>query len=420
MRDLFVTAVIALSLLFILRHPYIGILVWSWLGYMNPHKLTWGFATTLPFAQIVAVVTLLGILIHRERSTIPRDPLVVVLVLYALWLLITTLDAQYSAYAWPQLEKVYKILFMTFITLYLINSRKRIELLVAVIALSIGFYGIKGGIFTLITGGGFRIMGPPDSFIGGNNEIGLALIMIVPLFRYFQLSSTYRLVRWGAGIAIGLCLISILGTQSRGALLGLGAMAFMLIMMSRKRFVLLVSLIVLLPALVTFMPESWHERMASIGSYQEDKSAQGRFSAWRFAFEVAKDEPFTGGGFEVFAGRTDAHSIYFEVLGEHGFIGLALFLALLIGGWVASGRGVKDRSEKWRSDLMAMVRVSLVGYAVSGAFLGLAYFDLFYHLIAIIIVTNSLSINGMRAGEEPLLVGTPARGRAAKETRSEP
>ncbi|RRJ84596.1 putative O-glycosylation ligase, exosortase A system-associated [Aestuariirhabdus litorea] len=390
MRDLFVTSVVALSLLFIIRQPYVGVLVWSWLGYMNPHKLTWGFATTLPFAQVVAVTTLLGMLFCREKYRMPRNGLVFLLVVYSLWLLVTTLDARYSAYAWPQLEKVYKILFMTFVTLYLINSRQRIELLVAVMALSIGFYGIKGGIFTLMTGGGFRIMGPPGTFIGGNNEIGLALIMVVPLFRYFQLSSPLAVVRWGAGIAIALCLVSILGTQSRGALLGLLAMAFMLILMSRKRFVLLVSMAVLLPALVMFMPDSWHSRMESIANYEQDKSAQGRFDAWRFAYEVAKADPLTGGGFEVFAGRTDAHSIYFEVLGEHGFVGLALFLSLLLGGWLVSGKMVKERSMKWRSDLMTMVRVSLVGYAVSGAFLGLAYFDLFYHMLALIIVARTL------------------------------
>ncbi|MCL6414687.1 putative O-glycosylation ligase, exosortase A system-associated [Aestuariirhabdus sp. Z084] len=391
MRDIFVTSVVAVCLPFILRQPYIGILVWSWLGYMNPHKLAWGFATTLPFAQMVAIATLIGLLINKEPRKFPKNGLVTVLFLYSFWVLVTTIDAQYSKFAWLQLEKVYKILFMTFLTLYLINSRKRVELLVAVMALSIGFYGIKGGIFTVLTGGGFRIMGPPNTFIGGNNEIGLALIMIVPLFRYFQLTSTRSSIRLGSGIAMILCTISIFGTQSRGALLGLVAMALMLIMMSRKRFVLLLGFAVMMPLILMFMPDSWHDRMESIAHYEQDASAQGRLTAWRYAYQIAVDNPLTGGGFEIFTGRTDAHSIYFEILGEHGFIGLALFLTLLVGAWISAGSIARDRSVKWRSDLMSMVRVSLVGYAVSGAFLGLAYFDLFYHLIAIVIVTKAIS-----------------------------
>lgn len=55
MRDILVTALILGSLPFILRRPYIGILVWAWVSYMNPHRLTWVFAYDLPFAQIVGV-----------------------------------------------------------------------------------------------------------------------------------------------------------------------------------------------------------------------------------------------------------------------------------------------------------------------------------------------------------------------------
>ena len=37
-----------------------------------------------------------------------------------------------------------------------------------------------------------------------------------------------------------------------------------------------------------------------------------------------------------------------------------------------------------------MVQVSLIGYMSAGSFLGLQYFDLFYHLIAIIVITKML------------------------------
>jgi len=48
MRDLFVTAVIFGLLPFIFKRPWVGILVWAWLSYMNPHRLAWGFALISP------------------------------------------------------------------------------------------------------------------------------------------------------------------------------------------------------------------------------------------------------------------------------------------------------------------------------------------------------------------------------------
>ena len=42
----------------------------------------------------------------------------------------------------------------------------------------------------------------------------------------------------------------------------------------------------------------------------------------------------------------------------------------------------------WASRVAQLTQVSLIGYAVGGLFLGLAYFDLPYHLMAIMILTK--------------------------------
>jgi probable O-glycosylation ligase (exosortase A-associated) len=123
------------------------------------------------------------------------------------------------------------------------------------------------------------------------------------------------------------------------------------------------------------------------------------------AFNLAKDRPL-GGGFETFrremfaryapdAGNVhDAHSIYFEVLGEQGFVGLALFLALAAMTWFSASwiaRNAKlDGNTAWMADLSRMIQVSLVGYAAAGAFLGLAYFDYYYTLVAVVILCKGL------------------------------
>ena len=417
MRDVFVTAVIMGSLPFILRRPYIGILVWAWIGYMNPHRLCWGFAYDFPFAMIVALVTLTALLFSKEEKRIPWTRETIVLAMFILWMCVTTVFAVHPQLAQDELVKVLKIQLMTFVTLMLMTNRFRIEALLWVIVLSLGFYGVKGGIFTITSGGGYHVMGPEGSFIGGNNEIALALIMTVPLMRYLQLQATLARVKWGLTVAIALTVVAILGTQSRGALLGLSVMAVMLLWKSRRRFVFLLLLGPVLFAGYQFMPESWHDRMMTIETYQEDASAMGRINAWRMAINLAKDRPLVGAGNvaflpDMFARYApdpddvhDAHSIYFEVLGEHGFVGFGLFMLLGWYTWRSCSTVAKQARAhadgQWIADLAGMLQVSMVGYAVAGAFLGLAYFDLYYHLIALVVL---LRVQMGRLAAEPAAV----------------
>ncbi|OIP10366.1 MAG: putative O-glycosylation ligase, exosortase A system-associated [Betaproteobacteria bacterium CG2_30_68_42] len=405
MRDIAVTLAVFGSLPFILRRPWIGILVWTWLGFMNPHRLAWGFSTTLPFAMIVAITTLVAMMASKEPKKIPKVRETQLLFAFLLWMFVTTLTALYPEQAWPQMDKVGKILFMILVAMILINSRERLVALVWVIALSIGFYGIKGGIFTLTTGGGYHVRGPSRTFIDGNNEIGLALVMTIPLL-YFLSQQTRRLyVRYALVVAMVLTTMAALGTQSRGAMLGLATMAVFLWLKSRRKIFVGLMIAFAVMVLVPMMPPEWFARMSTIKTYEQDASAMGRINAWWMAFNLAMDR-VVGGGFEAFQYPSfvrwapiandvhDAHSVYFEVLGEHGFPGLAIFLALAVSVWFTAGSVLhaarRDEELKWLAQLMPMVQVSLVAYLACGAFLGMAYFDYYYNLVLVVVVAKVL------------------------------
>jgi probable O-glycosylation ligase (exosortase A-associated) len=316
-------------------------------------------------------------------------------------MLFTTFFAFNTDGAWEQWDKVWKIQLMLFVMLMLINTKQKLDWLIWVIVLSLGLYGVKGGIFTIMQGGAQRVMGPAGSFIGGNNEIGLALIMTIPLMRYLQLQAKKVWIHQGVTVAMLLTGIAIIGTQSRGALVGIVVMGTFLGLKSRNKIFTLLAMLVIAGALATIMPQSWYDRMDTIEAYAEDKSAQGRINAWWVAYNIATTR-VTGGGFETFvpwvsrqyapdpSRAADAHSIYFEILGEHGFIGLTMFMLLAWFTWNTGNRIrrlARHRPEtRWAADLASMIQVSMIGYAAAGAFLGLAYFDLYYTLIAIMVI----------------------------------
>lgn len=438
MRDVFVTGLVFGSVPFILWRPWIGIIMWCWLSYMNPHKQAWGFATTMPFAFVVAVSTLVGILFMREPRRIPWTRESVTLLVFFLWMVVTTFFALYPEGALQQLDKVARIQLMTFVTMMLITTEMRLRAMVWIIAMSIGYYGIKGGIFTIATGGAHRVWGPAGTFIGGNNEIALALIIIIPLLRFLQLDAKQWWLKWGLGGAMVLCAIAAVGSQSRGAFLAIGGMGLFLWLKSRNKLATAVLVLLAFGVVAAIMPPQYYERLATIEDYQSDGSAMGRINAWWFAYNLARDRPFFGGGFETFAPWLfpiyapnptqyhDVHSIYFEVLGEHGFVGLGLFLLVYFFTWrsaTAIKRATaKDPSVKWMGDLASMIQVSLIGYAVGGAFLGLAYFDLPYHLVAMVVITKAILAgrDAASAKKQPEASPLAAAAPAANPRRASP
>jgi probable O-glycosylation ligase (exosortase A-associated) len=322
--------------------------------------------------------------------------------------------------------------------LFLLQSRERIQWLVWVIVLSIGFYGVKGGIFTLRGSGAEHVLGPGGSFIEGNTEIGLALVMMLPLMRYLHLMTEQRWIRRGLVVMMLLTGVAVLGTQSRGAFLAAGAMVTFLWLKSEKK--LIPGLVIASAAAMTlmYMPDSWWAKMATTLEYQKDSSALGRLNAWQFAINLTMDRPIVGGGFNTFTRSLfalyapdptlfhDVHSIYFEALGEHGYVGLALFLLLALLTWRAGSRLIRlsqAPEDAWARRLGAMAQVSLIGYWTGGAFLGLAYFDGYYLIISLLVLALDVREREVRArSESPELSLAGAQTIAAGDSpnRAEP
>ena len=220
---------------FILSRPYIGILVWSWISYMSPHRLTWSFAYDLPFAHIVAIVLFVSILLNKEKKRIPINILTIIWLILIIWFAITTAFAIYQDIAFEQFTKVIKIQIIVWLTMMIITTKARINYLIWVIVISIGFYSTKGGLFTLLHGGGSRVYGPSGSFIEENNSLALATLMILPLMYYLiVLHKNNKFIYWGLISAILLSVFSILGSQSRGALISIVAVAIFFLDKNKK------------------------------------------------------------------------------------------------------------------------------------------------------------------------------------------
>jgi probable O-glycosylation ligase (exosortase A-associated) len=405
MRDIILVAVVFWGLSQVFARPHYGAYLWTWISLMNPHRLTWGFAYSLPYSMVIAIVTFLALLNGKQKKEKVWSRESVIVFILLLWVGITTIFAVNQSGAIRELDRFAKTVIFFFIILAVIGDRKKLEGFIWVMAISLGFYGIKGGLFTIATAGSNRVWGPPGSFIAGNNEVALAMLMTIPLLRYLQLQATKKFIRLGLLAAMLLTAFSILGSQSRGAFVGILMIGLFFWWKSPRKIEAGILVSIVAGIILMFMPDTWWDRMRTIETYEEDASAMGRINAWWVAFRAA-NASITGGGANMFTPGMfqryapdpykvhDVHSIYFEMLGEQGWIGLALFLLLALLTWRSCSRIVKQTKNiptlKWAGELALMLQVSLIAYGSAGAFLGLAYFDYYYYLVAAVIITSRL------------------------------
>jgi probable O-glycosylation ligase (exosortase A-associated) len=317
-----------------------------------------------------------------------------------------------------QLVRVSKILLMTFVAVLLVTSPSKLKMLVVVTALSFGVRAVAGAFFVFQTAGKYRVYGPEGTFVEDNNDFALALNMVLPMLFYLAREETRPLYKKALYACCACSVVCVILTYSRGGLLGLTAVLVALSLKSRRKLIGIGLLGAIAVAVLAFAPASWTDRMNGLAEGQVDSSGQMRLLAWGFALNLVKDYPFTGGGFEVFPDlnvvhryasgtlngepvSSGPHSIYFQTLGEQGIVGFTLFVALLVSCFLSlrtlRKTAVRIPSMEWTLPYCHMTEISLLAFVVSGTFLGRAYFDLWFMVLAWVIMLKVLVRRQLRA-----------------------
>jgi len=417
MRDYIVLAIILGSVPAAFINPFFGVLMWTWVAYFNPHRFTWGVAYNFPVALVLAVPTLAGTLFTRKRNSNVFTRETVLLLLLWVWFGVTLFHAtlvpilsMHVEDGKAQLIVITKILLMTGFTVLLTNSQQRLRLLMLVTVFSFGALAVKGALFGMRTAGDFRVWGPPDSFVADNNDLGLAMNIALPLMFFMASQESNRKIRFLLRVCFFASVLVVLLTYSRGALLGLTTVLVVIVVKARHKFLGGAVLLLAGMLVLAYAPVRWQDRMDTLVAGKVDESGQQRLVSWKFAWNVAQAFPLTGGGLGCFTPEMFAryskeelpggalssgpHSIYFQIIGEQGFVGFFIFLSL-VGACVLSLRKMRKLVQnspplQWIAPYADGLEGGFYAFLVSGAFLGRAYFDLFYQLVACTIILKIL------------------------------
>jgi len=390
--------------------PWIGVLTFSWLAYNRTQDLTWGFARTLPIAQLVAVAMILGWMVWEFTPIWRRDArmkaMVALFFVIGISMFTNTLRLDQQ---WHRYTELGKIVFVSMLTCALIKDRIRLRQIGLCISLALGFYGIKNGLWFLAGQG--TIIGP-GGMLKDNNDFALAMVMNLPFLWYLR-GEARQVKKYGmllAPLMLGTFFLTILAvgsTGSRGGILSMGVTIGVMLLKSRYKVPAIVMGVVLGVAAVAVAPPELRERMSTLtlNVDEMDGSAQGRIVSWMVAGNMIKQNPVLGIGFNnmVFdyhrylSGVTlpsgikeipnrVAHNSYLQIWAESGTIAYSLYMFMVLSTiWycVKTARAAKARQQDWALAYTNSIQVTLLGFLVGATFLNRAHFDLVYQLVAI-------------------------------------
>lgn len=431
MRDILIVILFFFVLYHAFKRPYVGVCAWIWVAMMAPTNWAFGFSNSLRLNFTIVLVTFTAYIYAYKNKHMNLGAVGTLMFMFLLQAGISTATQNTldSAKVFVYFTDHIKVALLFFAVALILRTKIELITFIWCIVFAVSAYAGMEGLKFILSGGGHEVIGRAGVIID-RNDFAVAINMAIPLTFFLISVTTNKWVRLGLWIIVVLNIVAVVGTYSRGGFIGLCLIAIAAWMRSRQRLALAVLAIFLLPSLYLAAPQDWRERQSTVSTAAtDDGSFIGRLGAWKISTLIALEHPMTGGGYRAvtdpslwhyYRGFTPhfgpietppippemlpkaAHNIYFQVLGDHGFIGLGLFLLILLVSYQSvrsSYRYSIKHNIQWMANLCSAMTVSFVGYCITGANVSLAYFDLAYALMGMVIVVNNCRVRHQRQQE---------------------
>ena len=424
-----------------LRYAHLGMMLWVWSALFPPNEYLFGFAQGVPFNKISFVCTLMALMFDKRRN-INIDPLLA-------WLLVFLAEVSLSyvtAATRPEwggdlYQRLLKVAVAAVFVRFTVVDRARMHAVLIAICLAVGAGAIDEGAKFVLSGGKHHVAGPTSW--GDENSTAAIILMVMPIILYLYKLASNKIFKNGCGLVFLGCIVAVIGTYSRGGFIGLIIFYFIFMSSSKNKFISILILMVVFFVGASLVPESWFDRIHSTANAGSDASFMGRVVQWKVLTLMAFDHPLLGAGpianmdpliWGPYAARLASeltfistpppdyphasHSIYFQVLGEYGFTGLIIYLALYSMALRMAGDIVKEAKKAgmqlWPADIATAIRGSLILYLITGAALPIVYLEFPYLLIGCISALRAIQLYerksiSRRFGGEVVAVSLPGR-----------
>lgn len=441
MRDLVMLGMVLAWLPMAFMNGFIAFLLWIYTTLMSPQLYLYGVMSDFRYVFVFAGLALGLLLLGRvqDRGAFITDKSMVLLLLFIAHAVISAVIALNSNPWIPfRLEVFLKGMALALAAPFFLTSRDRIHVALIVIVAGLGLHGVLDGAKVISSGGAHNVRGIPGASLGDNNLLALGMVMLLPLWLYLAKYSVNRWVKWAYLGGFALCILAVLGSNSRGGFLALSVLGLWYWLTSPRKLVSAIFVAIVAAGVVNFAPDRWFERIATIKEAGDDQSFMGRVAAWKVSVNIANDHPVFGGGFDATQvsaiwdqyktapnfidieipasiSYKAAHSNYFQVMGDLGYVGLFLFLSLLASAYITRWqiKGLVKRlpgNNAWASDLSTAITLSLVAYMAGGAGVSLGYFELVYLQIVMLSIVRQMLLRQVEQEKAVLIHARTSAG----------
>jgi len=429
MQSLFLSAVFAVLMGAGFFAPFAAALGFVWVDIVRPQQLAWSIINDKPLSFIAAIATLV-LFFGKDRKSPPRfDPILLLIVLFTLWATTTTFMSDFQSQAWGKWDWASKVLIFAVLIPYLFRSRVQIEAFLLILVFSASTILFSAGVKTILGGGGYgtlAVMGTGNTGLSESSTLAVVCVMLIPLIMFlmrYTIIFPRNLLTRGLFLAIiVMALAAVVGTTARTGIIAVAVMCLLSMLQSKKKMWWIAGLAIAAVVILNLdLSETrWGSRMSTIETYNADSSAMGRIKVWEWTIGYVGDHPL-GGGFDAYLhnrilgvstegvtqylpegqlGGKAFHSIYFEVLGEQGIPGFAMYF-MMVGLALFKLTRLKrtwrdDPGMGWVSGLANAMLTSIVVILAGGSFVGIAYQPYMFYMLSLTVALDQYAVRVMR------------------------
>lgn len=403
-----------------------------WVDIVKPQQLAYSIIDGLPLSFIAAMATLL-LFLFKDKKFAPKFGTILMLIaVFAVWITFTSTLSDFSSRAWAKWDSSFKMLIFAALMPYIFRSRVQIEAFILVFVFAASTIFFSAGVKTMLGGGGYgvlAIMGSGNTGLAESSTLALVCVMLIPLIVFLMrhtLLLPKNLLTYGLFVGIIVtALAAVVGTTARTGVIAVITLCVLSMIKSKKKlwWVAGAAIAAIIVMNLDLSSTRWGARMSTIETYNADSSALGRLKVWQWTLNFVGSHPL-GGGFDAYMynriaavssdgviqylpdgqmGGKAFHSIYFEVLGEQGIIGFAIYFSIILLALLT----LRKLKNTWRNHpgmawLVALsdaLTTAIVVFLTGGAFVGIAYQPFIFYMVSL---TVALDQYAARVGREQI------------------
>lgn len=409
LRSIFVVLLMALGLYYMLQGPFYALLAYLAYSYFRPEQWLWTNIIPPNFSFALGVYVILASVLSGQRVVLNKR--IILISIFLLQTLISLFLSEYFVYGWWGWKNFCKSVLITYLIVVLVTDFVKFRLALLILVLFLGVESAKQGWVYLITSPGWGANTNTIPFLGDNNAVAVGMLMLAPIVGFLAQTTQHKWLRMGFWLLLIGVLFRALSTYSRGGFLACIALGGAYWLRSRQKLRTLLGLVLIAAILVPALSQQYWERMDTITADEEeqDSSAKSRLHFWRVAVEMANANPLLGVGhlcynvaynaYDFLQGtyglNRSVHSSFFGILAETGYVGAALYCAIIFSA-LRSCRRVSKLDARTPT-LLALrqsaiaLETSLIAFLVGGSFLPFQYNEMLWHYIGFTIVLERLA-----------------------------